>query len=234
MKSIACTYLNNDSLTHVVMLESINRDNALIYHASEDGVVLRNRSSDILMISARTPKLYEWAVVNYPQEKICLIHQPWAADIIEKGYHIPVNMTCVNALYLHSQQTLPASKLTMRPLHEDNFAFLKTHYHADLDDDYLIERLQQRVIIGAFLDQECVGFIGEHDEGSIGMLVVVEKHRKQGFAQELLNYKCADQLRHGLLPFSQIEVQNTASINLHQKAGFTISSNPILWCIENS
>ena len=43
------------------------------------------------------------------------------------------------------------------------------------DEDYLRSRIQDGMLVGAFYDEKLAGIIGQHCEGSIGMLMVAPK-----------------------------------------------------------
>ena len=51
--------------------------------------------------------------------------------------------------------------------------------------EYVEDRLKAGVIFGAFVDGRLAGFVGEHHEGSMGMLEVVPEFRRRGIAQAL-------------------------------------------------
>ncbi len=76
-------------------------------------------------------------------------------------------------------------------------------------------------ILGGFEKGELVGFIGEHPEGSMGMLTILPEFRRKGWAFALEATKIADHLARGFVPWGQIWPDNTASIKLHKKMGFS-------------
>lgn len=83
--------------------------------------------------------------------------------------------------------------------------------------------------LGGYLDGELAGFIGVHDEGSMGMLHVFEPYRRRGFGEALYAALIDHQLERGRLPFAQIFADNTASLALQRKMGLTVSHDFVYW-----
>ncbi len=78
-------------------------------------------------------------------------------------------------------------------------------------------------ILGGFdLDNQLVGFIGEHPDGALGMLEVFPRARRRGFGSALLASKANEHLGKGWTPFSQVMAANDASLALHKAVGFEV------------
>ena len=58
------------------------------------------------------------------------------------------------------------------------------------------------------------------DDGSIGVLEVLEEYRGRGYAYDLTVYLIARLREQGRIPFVQVEDTNTKSMNLALKLGF--------------
>ena len=74
-----------------------------------------------------------------------------------------------------------------------------------------------------------VGFIGEHLEGSMGLLYVFPEFRRRGFAAALQRRLIARTMERGFVPFGQVERDNLASLRLQEKFGMTRSERLIVW-----
>ena len=96
--------------------------------------------------------------------------------------------------------------LSMRRLQREDFPQVISFYHGCCDEDYLRSRIQDGMLVGAFYDEKLAGFIGQHCEGSIGMLMVA--------------------------PFAQIITDNEKSKRLQEKEGFCLSRDKIFWMCE--
>lgn len=80
-----------------------------------------------------------------------------------------------------------------------------------------------------YYQEQLVGFIGEHLEGSMGLLHVFPEFRRNGFASALEKIFIADTIKKGFIPFGQVEKDNYRSLNLQKKIGMTLSENLICW-----
>jgi tRNA (guanine37-N1)-methyltransferase len=82
---------------------------------------------------------------------------------------------------------------------------------------------------GAF-DERCdlVGFIGLHADGAMGMLEILPKYRRRGYASELLATLADTLLARGWLPWGQIFCDNEASFALNEKLGMTVGTDRLL------
>ena len=74
-----------------------------------------------------------------------------------------------------------------------------------------------------------MGFIGEHLEGSMGLLYIFPEYRRKGFGTVLETYLIAKTMEDGYIPFGQVEKDNLRSLSLQKKIGMTTSDNLIVW-----
>ncbi len=95
------------------------------------------------------------------------------------------------------------------------------------------EEMEQVVERGSMLfgyrREQLVGFIGEHLEGSMGLLYVFPEFRRQGFGAELEKIFIAKTMEKGFVPFGQVEKGNRASLDLQKKLGMTVSDRLLCW-----
>ena len=96
------------------------------------------------------------------------------------------------------------------------------------------ERFLDKAMFGAYIRAEngteaFAGFIGKHEEGSIGMLTVLPEYRGQKIALALEAYMINRELEQGFTPYGQVREDNTASIKLQKKVGLCFSKTPVFW-----
>ena len=82
---------------------------------------------------------------------------------------------------------------------------------------------------GAFLDGVLAGFIGIHEEGSIGMLEVLPAYRRRGLGYALEAGAIRRALKEGTIPYCQVIEGNTASMELQKKLGLEFSDGFVYW-----
>jgi len=89
--------------------------------------------------------------------------------------------------------------------------------------------VERKSLILGYEGDNLAGFIGEHLEGSMGMLYVLPDFRGKGYGTELERKYIADTIERGFIPFGQVEKNNAISLALQKKLGMTKSENLICW-----
>ena len=105
---------------------------------------------------------------------------------------------------------------------DESFADVVCAHYDIIGPQFVREHLRAGQMYGGFTESgELVGFIGEHEEGSIGMLRVFPEYRRRGCAQALESLMINLHLARGYLPYCQVALDNEASHALQAKLGFT-------------
>lgn len=120
------------------------------------------------------------------------------------------------------------TRLSVRTANEHDLKMLMENYQVISSEE--LEKVVTRggILIG-YYQGRLIGFIGEHLEGSMGMLYIFPKYRHKGFGVALETYLIAKTMENGYIPFAQIEKGNQASLKLQDKIGMTKSNNLITW-----
>ena len=103
------------------------------------------------------------------------------------------------------------------------------HYSEIGTSEYVSERIHHGAVYGAFYDEKIVGFIANHEEGSIGMLYVLPEYRKRHVAMALETYCMNLAVERGEIPYGQVVLGNEASIRLQEKMGICFAKGTIVW-----
>ena len=119
-------------------------------------------------------------------------------------------------------------RLTLRTADEGDLPLLTKTYDL-ISPEELARVVERRSLLLGYREGSPVGFIGEHLEGSMGLLYVFPEYRRQGYALELEKRCIIRTLDQGFIPFGQVEKSNRASLALQQKLGMTASENLIWW-----
>ena len=98
-----------------------------------------------------------------------------------------------------------------------------------ISSDELREVVERGNIILGYHDNALIGFIGEHLEGSMGILYVFPEYRNRGYATMLQKHMIAITMEKGFIPFGQVEKDNEASLKLQKKLGMVCSESLITW-----
>lgn len=241
---------------HIDMIELINRGRAeLIFH-EEDEILLRDKKTGI-GFHTKMGVLYQdyhaGAGCSLPQilEKVnpaiinemdsIVTHQRYCMEYFEEHSNWRTTAPCYQAV-LTRKEKLPVAGLyhpdgnpmenglVIRPVPIEYAAVVAKHYHLSVDSpEYVMERVTSGQVFGAFFGEELAGFIGFHDEGSIGMLEVLPQYRRMHIALALETYIMNYALERGMIPYGQIIWDNIVSAKLQEKIGLFRSESMIYW-----
>ena len=142
-----------------------------------------------------------------------------------------------NAWYAQDSVALPDNGAQVRRLTADDAESLAQYYHLPGPDAgkleetaaYLRDRASSETLYGAYFDGKLAGFVGTHEEGSIGVLTVLPEFRRRGLGTYLERLAIQKALERGDLPFGQIAQGNEASLALQRSLGMTIAREMVCW-----
>ena len=167
------------------------------------------------------------------------IHQREMVPFMEKYFHLKTDMECIQGAYTRREK-LPVRGLygpdgrgengfSIRTLTEEFIPFVAEHYSEIGSPEYVTERILHGAVYGAFYEEKIVGFIADHEEGSIGMLYVLPEYRKRHVAMALETYCMNLAVERGEIPYGQVVLGNEASIRLQEKMGICFAKGTIVW-----
>ena len=140
-------------------------------------------------------------------------------------------LECAQAVYLKKdpppRRDCPG--VTLRPLTMDDLDFvLKNYRHPGAVEAHIRERIREGML-GAEAEGEPAGFIGVHEEGTMGLLEVLPRFRRRGLAEALEAALIRRQLEKGVLPYAHVKTGNAASEALQTKLGLTLDRRRFYW-----
>jgi hypothetical protein len=234
--NIANEMLAKDFLLNVDMLECMRRGSAEILFASNEGVLIKDCPSNIYMISSNNIELSTYLINMLPDDlDIISVHDKFSFDLLLKKHIFSETMICYNSVYTKKTPIVCAkSSVEIRPLtieYKDNI--INSYSKINLvDSNYIENRLKSNVMFGAFIDNNLCGFIGIHEEGSIGMLEVLPEFKGKGIGSALQITATNHALSLKRYPYGQVVETNIASTALQRKLGFELSKDKVYWLIR--
>lgn len=138
-----------------------------------------------------------------------------------------IHSECYQLLYTQ-KVSLPVKHRDIRPLTMKHLDYVSEHYSYD-DRSYVEARIREGVMYGAFVENRLVGFIGMHNEGSMGLLYVEEAYRRRGIARSLEAFLINRTLEKGRIPYGHVIVGNGSSFALQEKMGLYRSDRTVWW-----
>ena len=236
MNTIAFNYLARDRRKNIDMLEILRLPSPSVRFAAEYGVLLEH--DGYLLLSCEVGREAEFlpelvAGLSDDTERIVVLHGTALKETLMRDYGFSSMMDVRHCIYEKTEPisySLPEGA-EIRRLDESHLGFVVEHYPMMDDEAYLAERIAEGMF-GAFVKGELAGFIGTHDERSIGLLEILPEFRRFGLAFALEADLINRLLRQGQTPFCQVSIQNEPSLALQRKLGLTLCDAVIPWLIR--
>lgn len=226
MKEQALKFLRKDYLLNVDMIECIRRDLCEIVFASDKAVLIAADGGGVYMLSCEDREL-GFDLLRIHQPPWVVLHQmDMREGLAEMGYRL--GDACWQGAYTKTEP-LEETGADMRLL-DRSYAHLVSENYELADEEELTELMDKGVMLGAFVEGKLAGFMGQHPEGSQGLLFVFPEYRRLGLAEALERRYVNLDLSRGNVPFGQIFVGNTPSRRLQEKLGMEFSDKFICWC----
>lgn len=223
-------YLSKNLILYAGLLQVIRRGTAEILEESEDGVFLRDVVSNYFMLVSNNSRTGEkWLKAHEDLDyKLLLLYQRDLVCFAEKHYGLSVMLECFQAVYTAKKLPARQGDLKIKPAAEEDFQLISDHYGM-VSEQELRKIIRRGNLFIGFHDGKAVGFVGEHLEGSMGLLEVFPQYRCKGYGTELESFMIGRMLEKEQIPFCQVETDNYRSIGLQKKLGFTISEECMFW-----
>lgn len=142
-------------------------------------------------------------------------------------YGFSEKLVCYQFAYYGEKPRID-SGLTVRTADLRDLDMLAEHYRL-ISREELAEVVGRQSLLIGYDGGNPVGFIGEHLEGSMGLLHVFPEYRRRGFGTDLERCLIAKTMEKGFIPFGQVEKNNENSMGLQEKIGMTRSDRLIAW-----
>ena len=228
MTTQALAFLD-DKVFYADMIGLVTRGES-IRAAGPTGVLVQNYDGTYMMASADEDSARRLLDLIDPGQCECIVvHDDYAVGLVEERFGFDRHTRCIASAYYGSP--LPQSlrrDIHIQPLTPQWVDVVSENYTMD-GPDYIGTRIDAGEMWGAFHGNDLLGFIGLHEEGSMGMLTVFDQYRRHGVAEYLMTDLANRMLAQGRIPHDHIIVGNLASESLQRKLGFSISTRTLTW-----
>ncbi|WP_159442049.1 GNAT family N-acetyltransferase [Clostridium sp. Marseille-P2415] len=223
----AIQYLLEDHLSNIDMLEPLRRGTADILYAENDGVVIHERNSHAYMISMQDLEKCQ-SIIDFGKYRLFAVHQNNIADWIRKKGRFSNRFEVCQAVYGRNE-TFEGHFDSIRVLSYEYIDQICRNYDAMDDRQYIEKLIDKKQLWGIFDNDALAGFIGEHLEGSMGLLEVLPEYRRKGYGYKLETFLINHFLQLNVIPFCQVRINNSESLALQKKIGMEISELTTFW-----
>ena len=221
-------YLMKDPLLHADMLDSLNAGKATLVYSEDDGVMLKS-GRDLYRISTESEDTLRrlCKMIENDRDYDIVTHQFRLISAIYEEKGLFDILPCRQAVYRGEKLPEPEIPgIEFRPLTMDQLSFVTENYGSD--ERYIRKRIDEGML-GAFDGEKCVGFIGRHGDGSVGLLKVLPAYRRRGIGEGLESRMVNRVLDEGRVPYDHVVIGNDASMSLQKKLGMEFAKNMVVW-----
>ena len=222
--------LETNPVLYAGLIQIHKRGTAEILEETENGIFLLDTVSNGVMLAVENVETgRQWLRKHSDlHSTLFSVFDRELVDFIRAEYGLTEVLDCYQALYPLNMPPVCEKKLQIRCATQQELPIVLAHYDK-LSEAELKQIIARGNLFLAFHNGETVGFVGEHLEGSMGLLEVFPGCRRQGYGAELESFMIGRMLERGLLPYCQVEVDNEKSLALQRKLGMTVSREKVYW-----
>ncbi|MDO4484582.1 MAG: GNAT family N-acetyltransferase [Clostridia bacterium] len=226
-------FLDTNKPLYCALLDVIARGTARILSADASGVFLQDTVSGVYMLASATSGAGIRMMDAHPDEPVTVFtcYDPAIVDHAGQVYHLTRNTPCLQAVWLRPDMPAADDRLTITPARPDDLPFVSARYKL-LDTEELAEVIREGKLFLAYAADDCIGFIGEHLEGSMGLLEILPDFRRKGYGRALEIFMIRHHLQASRTPYCHVICGNDASLALQENLGMTICPEKVYWCFR--
>ncbi len=222
---------------YIHLMELFSRGKAYTVYQHGQNILVNVENTQIYALYAESPREMEQLLKQCGADRLwgqesmkILVCQEAVRDFLAERYGLAVGGVCRQACYTR-RESLRVRHRDIRPLTLEDLDHVAGRYQA-CEREYLRQRLLSGAMYGVYMsdgEMSPAGFIGIHEDGSMGMLYVDEIHRRQGLASSLEGWLVNWHLKRGEIPYCRVEEGNLAAMCLQEKLGLYLCDEPMWW-----
>ena len=220
-------YFNSNYDKYVCIIENLKLTKLEVEFLGEKSVAFKILPSNILMVAGDLSELENYLSEDFSASVIFTPNED-VAKVIAGKKGLSVN-PCKQ--YFYNRYNIDNSSVVVKKLEPtfENAKIVSENYTLNYSIDEIIKLLQNRFILGGFVDGKLCGFVGMHEERSVGLLEVLKDFRRKGYGSILLKSAVNYFLDNNFAAFSHVRSNNIASIKLHEEIGARLFDEEVYW-----
>lgn len=231
----ALEWLYQDELHHLMTIDLLEQGRADVLYGGTDSLIVAGDG----MLLVHCLDREEWdRLLRVLKDEIAR-HEYWVVKAHEEWYleelmdllQVKKPRPFYNAIF-PDDVPVPENRvegLEIRSLTMKDFDFVRSHYKTVDDDEYITERIQSGSMLGAWLNRELTGFIGLHDDGTMGLMEVDPAYRRRGIGRALQGALVRRLRAKKRRTFGNVDAANPTAREVHGKVGAVIDDRPVYW-----
>lgn len=220
--NLAITYLNRDYYQNYTLINAIDRGFDVV-HGNESGVLLAFDYPTFVMLSSTEPLKFLDLIPKKPE--VMFVVGDSAGLLAQSHFSFTNALRCYQ--YYYPFQSIE-SDLELETARLDDLDFISQHYTL-ADREEIRETIEQGDLWVVRDRGQIFGFIGRHQEGSMGMMHVLPEYRRRGWGERLERALIKIVLSRGELPYGHVVIGNEASARLQEKLGLVLCKEIVTW-----
>lgn len=233
----AIQFLRKDENRFVCFLECIKRDNIKYFYAESDGVLLYDVTAGLYLFATENEEACERALKTIDEMKnVALCVNEFEYIALKEKFGFDGFNLCRQIVWEGKDPLLLKGICEVKRLEptEENINEVFEHYTLHYPKEHIKFIMEKLGIYGGFVDGKMVGFIGRHEEHSIGMLEVFPEYRRRGYAEEIEKSVLNILLAKDEIPFAHIIEDNVPSLTMHEHMGYSFSKGKFYWVFNKN
>ncbi|MCH5351000.1 MAG: GNAT family N-acetyltransferase [Clostridiales bacterium] len=171
----------------------------------------------------------EYKAKGYLSGNVVYVGVPLEAQKLFKLSDAP----CKTFAYLKALPPEVSADITIKRLAPSLAEVVRDKYCGEDEDGYSVSDIENIMrtmgVFGAIVDGKLAGFIGRHNDGSMGMLEVFDSFRRRGIGGALERFLIGYVMTFMRVPHCDVYIDNAASLALQEKIGLTPSGGYTFW-----
>ena len=228
----AIRYLEGEYLWHIDMLEALRRGRGqVVYFEGRTVLIRRSEMPDFYLLTSDSPGAGAAAFEGLPAPKWVVARGPGVAEMMGARFGLRLSNYCSNVAYLKQERLAwDCPGLVIRPFRLDEVPAFLAHYDMENADEARAH-IEKGELFAAEYEGKLAGFMGLHDDGSMGLLEVFPEYRKLGIGRAIEKFFINFCLDRGWTPYGQVFLDNEKSFSLQQNLGMSVDRTKALcWC----
>lgn len=207
----------------------LKRGTGEIIAKQDDAVFVRDSVSKAYLLACEDPMIGILLLDRYIGQDcdLLMVSNHLLGEAAFERYGFSEKLECYQVAY-YGEKPSVNSGLCVRMADEDDLFMLVENYQL-ISPEELEQLVRRKKVLLGYDKDRLAGFIGEHLEGSMGLLYVFPEYRRKGFGAALQRHLIAKTMEEGYVPFGQVEKENLPSLGLQKRIGMTQSENLIVW-----
>ena len=216
---------------HFAIVDYVLSHGAEILYAQKDGVLAYFCGIHVLF---GTSGVGLTNCLSKIEKSSCLVcsSQEESVAVMEKFTNFKRSKPCYQLLYRKAEGlTLPqGSEVEALLPTDENIDLVTDTYTLGFAREDIKRLMQNFTFYATKTDGELSGYIGRHDEGSIGLLEISPKFRRMGLGAFLVSYIANSLIEKGEIAYCNIDTTNEKSVKMHRKMGYEMPKGLVYWC----